>query len=244
MFVNIKGVRIHYLVQGKGEDAIFITGVFGDIKRYKGIIDILSKKYKVWAFDLPMHGKSGKLKEDFSLDGLVNLTKDFVKLLKIKNPTLFTHSAGGLIAIKYASKNPTKKIVLMNAAVLKVDRSKVSPKEMAFGTIRAFLKSKGHFWNLLIVMFFGTYNYAKNIFNKDFQKLFKNCLDQDLTDDIEKIKCPIIFLWGRDDALLNEDYVKAMKDLSKKGEIIWLESNHDWPLFEPERTIKYLPKLA
>ena len=169
MYIDIDGIKIHYLVKGKGKDAIFITGVFGDIKRYDEIINILSKKYRVWAFDLPLHGKSGKLKKGFSLDGLVNLTKNFVELLKVKNPTLFTHSAGGLIAIRYASKNPTNRIVLMNAAGLKVDKSKVSPKAMALGTIRAFLKSKGHFWNSLVVMLFGTYNYAKNIFNRDFQ---------------------------------------------------------------------------
>ena len=244
MYIDIDGIKIHYLVKGKGKDAIFITGVFGDIKRYDEIINILSKKYRVWAFDLPLHGKSGKLKKGFSLDGLVNLTKNFVELLKIKNPTLFTHSAGGLIAIRYASKNPTNRIVLMNAAGLKVDKSKVSPKAMALGTIRAFLKSKGHFWNSLVVMLFGTYNYAKNIFNRDFQRLFKNCLDQDLKEDIKNIKCPIIFLWGRNDTLLNENYVKTMKELSKKGEIIWLDTNHDWPLFEPERIARYLSNWA
>ena len=76
MYIDIDGIKIHYLVKGKGKDAIFITGVFGDIKRYDEIINILSKKYRVWAFDLPLHGKSGKLKKGFSLDGLVNLTSE------------------------------------------------------------------------------------------------------------------------------------------------------------------------
>ena len=81
-----------------------------------GLINILSNYYKVFAIDLPMHGKSEKPKQYLSIKDISIILKKLLNKLNIKNPTICAHSAGCLIAIEFASKNKTKELLLIEPA--------------------------------------------------------------------------------------------------------------------------------
>src|SRR5690348_16921968 len=61
--LDVKGVKIHYEITGKGEPVLLIHGLFASgFLNWKlpGITDELAKNYKVIAIDLPGHGQSSK----------------------------------------------------------------------------------------------------------------------------------------------------------------------------------------
>ena len=57
------GVKIHYLIEGKGEPVILIHGLYATATgnwQGPGIMPELAKNYQVIALDLRAHGQSGK----------------------------------------------------------------------------------------------------------------------------------------------------------------------------------------
>src|SRR5438132_790893 len=94
-FFNTNGVKIHYIVRGKGEPVVLIHGFTADIDRNwrtgfappgadnnRGaprIIESLSKNYQVIALDNRGHGKSGK-PHDPKQYGM-EMVEDVVRLL-------------------------------------------------------------------------------------------------------------------------------------------------------------------
>lgn len=101
---DAKGVKIHYLVQGKGEPVVLIHGLFSSAEinwKWPGIIDALAKDHQVIAFDLPAHGASDK-PEDPDAYG-AQMAEDVVLLmdhLKVKKAHLVGYSLGGMVAGK------------------------------------------------------------------------------------------------------------------------------------------------
>ena len=101
MFLTINNTKIHYIKKGKGQPLIFLHGIFLDTSVYKEFIDILSSNFKVYAVDLPFHGKSGNIKGEVSVNSYYLILKGFISKLKIKNPVILASSAGALPAIVY-----------------------------------------------------------------------------------------------------------------------------------------------
>src|SRR5689334_20329818 len=54
------GVKIHYIVEGKGEPVVMIHGVTSRLESWNGLVKTLSPNYRVIALDCRGHGKSDK----------------------------------------------------------------------------------------------------------------------------------------------------------------------------------------
>src|SRR5215470_4935531 len=60
---DVNGVKIHYIVEGKGEPVVLIHGLYSSAAinwQLPGTVRKLSKNYQVIALDLPGHGDSDK----------------------------------------------------------------------------------------------------------------------------------------------------------------------------------------
>ena len=59
-FVEVDGVRLHYLERGSGPALVLLhgNGVYATDFEYSGLIDKLSERYRVIAFDRPGYGYS------------------------------------------------------------------------------------------------------------------------------------------------------------------------------------------
>lgn len=103
--IKIDDHIIHYIEAGSGYPVVLLHGVnIGAGQWYKNIEE-LSKKFKVYAIDLPGAGKSSSV--DFRS---IDLDRDFIgvvlKFIKIKGiikPHIIGHSVGGWIALKIAA---------------------------------------------------------------------------------------------------------------------------------------------
>lgn len=111
-FFDSAGVKIHYIVEGKGEPVLLIHGFGVDIQDQwgtTGIIKGLSDHFQVIAIDNRGHGKSDK-PHDVSGYG-VNLVEDPIRLLdhlKIRKAHVVGYSMGGLITSIIAARHPER----------------------------------------------------------------------------------------------------------------------------------------
>jgi pimeloyl-ACP methyl ester carboxylesterase len=76
------GVRIHYTVEGGGEPVVLIHGLGSSAWinwQLPGVVNLLSKNYKVIALDMPGHGESDKPDDDKAYG--LQMVEDVVALL-------------------------------------------------------------------------------------------------------------------------------------------------------------------
>jgi pimeloyl-ACP methyl ester carboxylesterase len=111
-FFDSDGVKIHYVVEGKGEPLVLIHGFAADIKTnwgLPGILTALAKKYHVIALDCRGHGKSDK-PHDAKRYGKA-MMEDVIRLLdhlKIKRAHIVGYSMGGGIALEVLMDHPDR----------------------------------------------------------------------------------------------------------------------------------------
>jgi pimeloyl-ACP methyl ester carboxylesterase len=108
-FFDSDGVKIHYIVEGKGEPLLAIHGFTGSARRMSNAIKNLSNNFQVIAIDCRGHGQSEK-PHDLDAYGM-NMIEDQIRLLdhlKIKKAHVFGYSMGGAIAIGIVGFHPER----------------------------------------------------------------------------------------------------------------------------------------
>jgi len=111
---DAKGVKIHFLVEGKGEPVVLIHGLHSSAEinwRMTGVVAELAKDHQVIAFDIPGHGQSDR-PENEDAYGL-QVVEDVVLLLdhlKIDRAHLVGYSVGGMVALKFLARHPGRSL--------------------------------------------------------------------------------------------------------------------------------------
>ncbi len=106
-FVTVNGVRVHYLQQGQGPDVVLIHGASGNLRDFSfDLMDRLSDRYRVTAFDRPGLGYSDRLDRDgATIFEQADLLADAAMALGIENPVVLGHSYGGAVALAWATRH-------------------------------------------------------------------------------------------------------------------------------------------
>ncbi|MBN2159655.1 MAG: alpha/beta fold hydrolase [Spirochaetes bacterium] len=120
-YLNINGLRYHYLDEGEGEPIVMVHGNPTWSFYYRNLIKALRPHYRVIVPDHIGMGLSDKPGDNRYHYTAVRRMEDLGKLidhLKLKKFTLVGHDWGGIIGTAYASLNPDKirAMVMMNTA--------------------------------------------------------------------------------------------------------------------------------
>jgi pimeloyl-ACP methyl ester carboxylesterase len=108
-FLNIKGVRLHYVERGSGEPLILLHGNGSMIQDFEssGLIDLAAKKYRVIAFDRPGYGHSGRPRSTvWTPEAQADLIYAALAQMGIERATVLGHSWGCSVAVALAHKYP------------------------------------------------------------------------------------------------------------------------------------------
>lgn len=117
-YFEMLGHRIHYVDEGSGPVIVLFHACPMWSFSFRDLIGDLSKDHRVIAFDLPGFGLSGRpIDFDYSLNGFINLTEQFISHLKLKDMTLVLHGWGGTVGMGYAVEHPhqVKALIIMNS---------------------------------------------------------------------------------------------------------------------------------
>ena len=108
-FVEVNGVRLHYLDRGAGPPIVMLHGngaMAADFEA-SGLIDRLTPSFRVLAFDRPGFGYSARPRgRSWSARQQARLIGDALQQLAIARPIVVGHSWGTLVALELALERP------------------------------------------------------------------------------------------------------------------------------------------
>ncbi|MDP2860991.1 MAG: alpha/beta fold hydrolase, partial [bacterium] len=113
------GVRTFYFDIGSGEPVIFFSGGGAGALTYRRHLELLSKKYRVFAPDLPCFGDADAPKTPWGFDDYGEYFKIFIESLSLDKLAVIGHSFGGGVALAVAARTPkVTRLILANCAGL------------------------------------------------------------------------------------------------------------------------------
>ena len=116
--IELDGLPTHYIEKGSGEPVILIHGFFFDSYMWNKNIDILAKRFKVYAIDLWGFGYSTREPLDYGYPLYTQQLLKFMDTLDISRASLIGQSMGGGTIINFTVSNQDRvdKIVLVDPA--------------------------------------------------------------------------------------------------------------------------------
>ncbi len=107
-FIDVDGVRLHYVDVGEGEPVVLLHGNASMLQdAYLGLADRLVGRYRVILFDRPGFGYSERPKDvTWTPEAQMELLRHAFKRLGIERPVLYGHSWGGPLVVTFALHHP------------------------------------------------------------------------------------------------------------------------------------------
>lgn len=211
-----KNIDINYIRYGNsnGQAIVLLHGWGQNIEMMKPVGDSLTDN-DVIIIDLPGHGKSEEPKDIWSLTDFAQMVYELLKSLNIQNPILIGHSFGGKISLLYSSMYQVKKLIVFGSP-FKVRKNPNSLKVKALKKLKTLPGLK----NLAEVM-------KKHMGSNDYRNaspMMRNILvkhvNTDITEDVKKITCPTIIIWGTNDAAVPISDAYELESLIKDSAVI------------------------
>jgi pimeloyl-ACP methyl ester carboxylesterase len=204
---DANGVKISYLVQGKGEPVVLIHGWMASAAlnwEVPGIISSLAKNYQVIAIDVRGHGESDKPTKDEAYGP--ELVEDVVRLLdhlKIKKAHIVGYSMGGIITLKFIAKHPDRALSGLLGGMGWMKKG---------GLGEWFFEQLGkNDQNAMVFMTCG-------------RSLAKLALTE---EELKSIKVPVAVLIGEDDGIVRRLFVDPLKLVRKDWPVTVIkDANH------------------
>lgn len=222
MIKHIKNVDINYIDYGEGDKTIVLLHGWGqNIEMMKPVGDRLPG-HRIIILDLPGYGLSNEPDSVWTIYDYVECVKDLLQALKVKNPILIGHSFGGKISLAFASKYDVEKLILFGSPFrpaikklsLKTRLLKKAKKIPVLNKLEGFAKKH-----------IGSTDY-KNA-SEMMRKILVSTVNLDITEDVKKIKCPTIIIWGTlDDAVPLEDAYELEKLIPDAGVVTYEGCTH------------------
>src|SRR4051794_35888570 len=117
-FLQVDGVRLHYLEQGQGEPLVLIHGNGTLIQDFtiNGLVDRLSERYRVIVFDRPGYGYSDRPRHLWTPRAHATLFEHALQQLGVEQAIVLGHSWGTMVAVSLALQAPTlvRSLVLLS----------------------------------------------------------------------------------------------------------------------------------
>ena len=220
----INDINVNYIRYGKkSKDTVVLLHGWGqNIEMMKPIGDAIQNNYDVIIIDLPGHGKSDEPKYAWNVDDYVECIKQLLDKLEVKNPTLIGHSFGGKTSLLYASKYKVKKLILFGSPYkkeitqlsLKTKILKAAKKIPVLNKLEGFAKKH-----------IGSTDY-KNA-TPLMRNILVNTVNLDITEQVKKITCPTLIVWGDlDDQVPVEEAYELENLISDSGVVVYENCTH------------------
>ncbi|RME26703.1 MAG: alpha/beta hydrolase [Deltaproteobacteria bacterium] len=225
--VQVNGTRIHYTVEGSGPPAMLVHGLGSSHRDWEFNAPALSKSHTLVIPDCRGHGLSGKAPGRYSIDLFASDLAELVETLDLEPIHLLGISMGGMIAMRLAADRPkmVRSLTVVNAGCrIRIDslRARLSL------VLRRFLL------NFIGMRAVGK-KLGQEMFPERGQEKFRRLVEQrwaendrgcyrrsldavlgfDMCGQLERIKCPALFVRGELDDTpveLPEQYIRSMPD--------------------------------
>ena len=186
------------------------------------------KEYRIICLDLPGFGKSKCPDAALSLDEYTSFLYDFLNKLKAKDIILIGHSFGGRLAINYASKYDTKKLILLSSPFRPTRNIYIKFKIKLYKFLKKIPFLKGLANKMKNKTGSADYKNANDVLRTTLIK----SVNTDLTNNAKLIKCPTILIYGKKDIDVKVSEAKALEKLIPDAGLIVYENGTHYAYLE------------
>ena len=241
--IDIDGVSVSYLVEGDGPLPVIVMHGWGckadTVALLAGAASDASTT--VYNLDLPGFGDSTEPPEVWGIEDYTRFLEHFTTALGIKRPVLIGHSFGGRMAINFASRNDTTKVILVDAAGIKPRRSlarRASTSWYKFCTRLAPVILGRKLGERLID------KWRRKRASADYlaasprmRAILSKVVNEDLTGRLPLIKAPTLLIWGEKDTATPIADARTMERMiPDAGLVSYPEAGHYSFLDRPAQT--------
>lgn len=227
------GLNINYIDKGEGELVVLLHGWGSNISLFTSMIELLSKKYRVVAMDLPGFGSSDEPKTPWAVSDYTDFVIEFLKDYDASEVTFLGHSFGGRVIIKMFEKQnlpfKIKKLVLTGSAGVKPKKSTKQKIKQ-----RIYKITKGVYQSKLVTKLFpdalenlrkrnGSADY--NAASPTMRQILVKVVNEDLTHLFEKVTPPTLLVWGKNDTATPLGDGQLMEKLMPEAALVVLENS-------------------
>lgn len=201
--IDVQGLPMHFYCAGRrGTPIVLIHGLGSSVEAWAALMPLLSKKYLVYAPDMPGFGKTPLAPEGTNIATHVLYLGRFLDALVYPRVILVGNSLGGWVATRFAVEHPERvvRLYLLNSAGLRREGMYL-PYVEDRAAARRFLACIWGFSRLApgfvldaIVRNSQTPAYAGFIQGYDPA--------EELDAVLERVQVPTTIIWGKQDRLL------------------------------------------
>lgn len=238
MLIKIHDININYTRYGKTESdtVVLLHGWGQNIEMMQPLGNALQETNDIVIIDLPGHGFSEEPKEVLEVSDFVEIIKELLQKLNIENPILIGHSFGGKISLLYASKYPVKKLILL-ASPFKQEIKKLSLKTKMLKAAKK-IPVLGNLENIA-KKYIGSEDYRNA--SPMMRDILVKTVNLDITNEVSKIKCPTLMIWGTEDQAVPIEEAYDLENLiSDSGVVVYEGCTHYAYLERLGQTIQVL----
>lgn len=219
--LKVKDIEVNYERYGnsKGKTIVLLHGWGQNIEMMKPLGNAFNETNDIIIFDLPGYGKSNEPTYDWQVSDYTECIHECLEQLKVTNPILIGHSFGGKISLMYASKYKVSKLILL-ASPFRKGIEKLSMKTKMLKQLKKvpILNNLEEFAKKHI----GSTDY-KNA-SPLMRKILVNTVNLDISEDVKKIKCPTIIIWGTNDEAVPLEDAYILENLISDAAVIEYEN--------------------
>ena len=267
--VDVNDTELFYLKHGSGAPFFVLHGGLGfDHTYFRPELDPLGARLQLIYIDYRGHGRSGRPPiNTITFEQLTDDAEELRKVLGFDKIGIIGHSAGGLVALKYAINFPQNlsHLILLNTfpafdrKYVKESLKEIQAKNPSPEVMKAFnapnsttveeLKQ-----NLRIINFLYVFN-----FNSAIKKRFDKMIDEmifnleisavngsllskfNVLGDLSKITAPTLIIGGKGDAIVPVSQAERLHEHIQNSEIYTFDKAGHYPfLEEPDLFIKII----
>ncbi len=257
--IRIDGRDAHYVDVGEGPALVFIHGLGASWQSWLENIPEFSRDHRVVAMDLPGFGCSDT-PEDISIEYYADWTFRLLDELGIEKGAVVGNSMGGFIAADMAILRPERihRLAVVSAAVFWQEYRRAQPlvqlarmsdaivaRALTRVTDDVATRPRLRSWALATAGFRYPHLIEKQVAHEmvrsarrtdGFLPALEAMADFPLEEQLPKISCPALIVWGAHDTLVPVKDAKRMEDLIPDSRrVVFERTGHVAMLERPER---------
>lgn len=216
-------VRVAYRETGTGRPILYLHGSPGSGRDSTHLSEILSRRYRLLALDLPGFAASSRWLPDYGIEAHARYVLAFMDALKLERAHLIGHSMGGGVALQVAHLAPERVASIVSYAGIGVQEGEGS--------------GDYHFEHLKYAVGYGLLVVAPELLphfgllgpRASRHAFIRNFWDTDqrpLRGILESLEVPFLILHGREDFLVPASAAEEHHRIVEHSEMVMFDESH------------------
>ena len=253
-FIDIDGVSVHYIMEGRMDDSlpiVFIHGTSASLHTWDTLSNLLKTNKKIIRLDLPAFGLTGPNRlNQYNFNFYNQFLDEFLLKLNVTQCIVAGNSLGGSIAWNYAIASPekVKQLILLDASGYpkKDEKGSLGFKLAGIPVLNQALKHispislirkslEDAFYNKSLVTEKMVQQYHDMLLREGNRGAVLELFQHPMKADPAKIKLitqPTLIIWGKEDQLISYKNAALFKQDIQNSQILVLDKVGHIPMEE------------